>query len=105
MGFKVSDSINRNKVVRLLKREGVPCNPGYLNIHTLPMFKNKIAYGKNNFTWSINKKKYNYQKCEIAEKLHNKSYFGLGMCSFDFTDNDINYIIGKFHKVWSKIIK
>ena len=105
MGFKVSDSINRNKVVRLLKREGVPCNPGYLNIHTLPMFKNKIAYGKNNFPWSINKKKYNYQKCEIAEKLHNKSYFGLGMCSFDFTDNDINYIIGKFHKVWSKIIK
>ena len=105
MGFKIGDDINRNKVIKLLKKEGVPCNPGYLNIHRLPMFKKKIAYGKNNFPWSLNKKKYDFQKCEIAEKMHNKNYFGVGMCSFDFTERDIDYIISKFHKVWSKIKK
>ena len=48
---------------------------------------------------------YLLEKCEIAEKMHNKNYFGVGMCSFDFTGKDIDFIISKFHKVWSKIKK
>ena len=44
MGFKIGDDINRNKVIKLLKREGVPCNPGYLNIHRLPMFKKNCLW-------------------------------------------------------------
>ena len=38
-------------IVKLLKKEGVPCNEGYLNLHLLPIFKKKIAYGKKEFTF------------------------------------------------------
>ncbi len=95
----------RKKIVKLLKKEGVPCNEGYLNLHLLPIFKKKIAYGKKNFPWSINNKIYNYKKgdCPIAENLHFNSYIGLGLTHYDFNKKDINYIIKCFLKVWKTL--
>ena len=64
--------ISRKKIVNLLQKEGVPCGEGYLNLHLLPIFQKKIAYGKKNFPWSLNNKNYKYEKgdCPNAEYLH-----------------------------------
>tara|TARA_Y100000590_G_C15270226_1_gene844734 strand:- start:198 stop:698 length:501 start_codon:yes stop_codon:yes gene_type:complete len=94
--------VNRKKIVDALKAEGVPLGEGYLNIHTLPIFKKKIAYGTKNFPWKLNNlnKSYKHKKCLIAEELHNKSYFALGIASYDLSIKDIDSIIKAFEKVW-----
>jgi hypothetical protein len=54
--------VSRKKIVNKLKKSGVPgLAEGYVNIHKLPMYKKKIAYGINNFPWKsvFNKKIYN----------------------------------------------
>ena len=51
---------------------------GYQNIHLLPMYQNKIAYGSNGFPWNseICKREISYEEgiCPVAEKLHSKTF-------------------------------
>ena len=55
---KTKVKVDREKLIKKLKKEKINCfSSGYLNVHTFPMFKKKIAYGKSNFPWSISKKK------------------------------------------------
>jgi len=98
--------ISRKKIVAALKAEGVPCRGGYLNIHKLPMYKMKIAYGAQSFPWILNKEhkvRYKNQKLNIAEEMHAKKYIAIGMCSYKFNKKDINMIINSFKKVWSNL--
>ena len=62
----------RSKIVKLLRQTGIEgANEGYVNLHTLPMFRQQIAYGKKHFPWSLSNKKYNYNKgiCKVAEEI------------------------------------
>jgi perosamine synthetase len=98
--------VSRKKIVNMLRNLGVPCGEGYLNIHLLPVFKKKIAYGKKNYPWTLNKNRsYNYKRGDmpIAEDLHFKSYIGIGLTHYDFSSNDIIYIIKVFREVWTKL--
>ena len=65
--------ITRSFIVKKLRSRGVPgLIKGYVNIRKLPTFKNKIAYGKSNFPWSLNK---NYKKfTNIMIKKYLKIY-------------------------------
>ena len=50
-------SIKKELIIKLLKKEGVQgLIDQYGGINNLPIFKNKIAYGKKNFPWSLQKK-------------------------------------------------
>ena len=98
--------ISRKKIVKMLRNLGVPCGEGYLNIHLLTLFKKKIAYGKKNYPWNLNKNrsyKYKIGDMPIAEDLHFRSYIGIGLTHYDFSTNDIYYIINAFQKVWTKL--
>ena len=54
----IQAKISRKIIVKKLRQLGVPgLIEGYVNIHTLPMFKKKIAYGTKNFPWILNQKK------------------------------------------------
>jgi len=97
----------RSKIVRLLKNDGVQgLIEGYSNVHNLPIFKQKIAYGSKGFPWSyLNKKykkKYSY-KCKVAEELHKKSFIGIEVCLYRLNIKDIDLIIKSFQKVWKKL--
>tara|TARA_B100000029_G_scaffold476947_1_gene521534 strand:- start:28114 stop:29331 length:1218 start_codon:yes stop_codon:yes gene_type:complete len=98
----------RKKIISLLKKEKIlGLAEGYTNLHLLPLFQNKIAYGKKGYPWSNYNKSISYEKgiCKNAEELHEKSFFYLAICSYDFKISDMkNYII-KFKKVWKKILK
>tara|TARA_B100000575_G_C23137284_1_gene660992 strand:+ start:799 stop:2064 length:1266 start_codon:yes stop_codon:yes gene_type:complete len=92
---------NRKKIINTLRAEGVPVGEGYMNIHKLPTFEKKIAYGSNNFPWNLNKKQMDYRNvCKNAEELHNKTYFSFGIASYSLTIKDIDLVIKAFKKVW-----
>ncbi len=96
--------IDRKKIIELLKAEGIEgLVGGYANLHLLPMFKKKIAYGKKGFPWNKFNNKISYQKddCPIAEELHNNTFISFQVCLFSFNKKDIENIIKAFNKIWS----
>jgi len=98
--------INKNIIYKALTAEGVPClSQEYQNIHLLPIYQKKIAYGKSGFPWTIGKREISYNKgiCPNAEELNDNCYLGIGLCMYDFNDEDIELIIKAFKKVWKNL--
>lgn len=102
-----SISKKRDLIANALKAEGVPAlGIGYQNIHLNPIFINRIAYGTKSFPWiglnrGDSKVTYHDGLCPVAEKLHNETFLGIGLCHHLYTDKEIDLIIKCFHKVWS----
>ncbi len=101
-----SIGINRSILFKALKAEGVQgIFEGYINLHMLPMFQKKIAYGKKGFPWKFFKNKANYKKgiCPNAELLHDKELICFELCLFDLSVNDLDLICKAFEKTWQNI--
>ncbi len=99
---------SRDYILKKLKLRGVPgISPGYTCLHLLPMFQKKIAYGNKGFPWSSNfykgKVSYKMGTCPNAEYFHKKSFIKFEVCLFDFTKDDINFIIKAFKDVWKEL--
>ncbi|TGL52964.1 DegT/DnrJ/EryC1/StrS family aminotransferase [Leptospira meyeri] len=100
--------ITREKLIEVLTAEGIPSlRPSYLNIHLLPMYQKRIAYGKSGFPWISpgETSKVTYEKgiCPIAENLQDKSYIGFYFGGFALDDEEINLLIAAFRKVWNQL--
>ena len=102
----LSISQKRDLIINALKAEGVPAlYAGYQNIHLNPLFLNRVAYGTKSFPWQGLKdrdSKIFYKKglCPIAEKLHNQTFIGIGLCHHFYNNHEVDLIIDSFHKVW-----
>jgi len=97
---------SRKKIVSALREEGIEgLSEGYANLHLLPLFQKKIAFGNKKFPWSQNKKNFNYKKgiCPIAEDFQDKSFFMIEVCMFKINYKLIHFIIRAFKKVWSDL--
>ncbi len=97
--------VSREKIHAALTSEGVPALAArYQNIHLLPMYQKKIAYGSNGFPWTsdICHREVDYSKgiCPVAEELNDATFLGFGTCSHEFTEDDIHLLLEAFHKVW-----
>ena len=95
--------VSREKIHAALEAEGVTgLAAGYVNVHLLPMYQKKIAYGSNGFPWSsdICKLDVIYAKgiCLVAEELHDKSYLRYEMCLNELDDGDVDLIVVAFRK-------
>jgi len=100
--------VSREKICTALEAEGLTgLVAGYANIHLLPMYQKKIAYGSRGFPWTsdICKRDVNYDKgiCPIAERLHDKDYIGYEMCLHQLEKEDVNLIVNAFKKVWQQL--
>ena len=98
--------VSKNKIVEALNAEGVPgLESNYANLSSLPMYQKKIAYGSKGFPWSIANRDISYDLKSVpnATILNSEEYFGMELCLFDFTDEDIDLIIGAFHHVWKNL--
>jgi dTDP-4-amino-4,6-dideoxygalactose transaminase len=97
----------RDKICDALNAEGVSVSRRYQNIHLLPIYQRKIAYGSQGFPWSsdICRREVNYSRgiCPVAETLNDNTYFGFGMCVYDLTLDDIKMIVSAFRKVWQHL--
>lgn len=100
-------NISREKICAALNAEGVPISSKYQNIHLLPIYQRKIAYGSQGFPWNseICKRLVNYEKgiCPVAEELNDKTYIGFNICLYNLDKEDIELIIAAFHKVWGNL--
>ena len=99
--------VSRNRLCDALIAEGVAVSRKYQNIHLLPTYQKKIAYGSGGFPWTsdICHRDVDYSKgiCPVAERYNDESYVGFGMCSFDLNLDDIDTIIHAFYKVWESL--
>lgn len=100
--------VSRKKIHQALVAEGVPAlASSYQNLHLLPMYQKKIAYGSKGFPWTsdICQREVDYSKgiCPVAEDLHEVSFLGFGICSYEFKDDEVDLIIEAFHKVWRNL--
>jgi perosamine synthetase len=96
----------RDKIFKALVAEGVPISDRYVNIHLLPIYQQKIAYGKKGFPWSsdLYKGHVTYEKgiCPVAENLQDRRHMGIGMCINAYSDDDVDLIVEAFRKVWNQ---
>jgi dTDP-4-amino-4,6-dideoxygalactose transaminase len=99
--------VSRDQIHAALQAEGVAVSKRYQNIHLLPMYQQKMAYGSNGFPWTsdICHRDVNYSKgiCPVAEELNDSTYLGFGMCVYDLSNEDIDLIIKAFKKVWNNL--
>lgn len=99
--------VSRDKIHAALNAEGVPVGNRYQNLHLLPMYQKKIAYGSKGFPWSsdICKRNVDYSRgiCPVAEELNDSTYLGFGMCVYDLGDEDVDLIVEAFRKVWAAL--
>ena len=100
--------VSRDRIFEALAAEGIEgLMPGYVNVHLLPMYQEKQAYGSSGFPWSSDichrEVKYEPGVCPVAEALQSESFLGFEMCLHDLRDDEIDLIIEAFKKVWSKL--
>ncbi len=98
--------VQRELLVKALAAEGIPgLSNRYQNVHLLPIFQRKIAFGKKGFPWQseICKREVSYRKgiCPVAEDFNDRRYLGFSMCSHVLEDNEIEKVVAAFQKVWS----
>ena len=107
---KTKIKIRREIIINALEKEGLEgLMSGYANIHLLPMYQNKIAYGKNGFPWNYEKTRKNisYKKgiCPVAEELNEETFIGIEICLFEYTDLNLSEMIMAFKKVFNSLDK
>ena len=98
--------VSRKKIFKALINEGVQgITEGYTNLHLLPLFQKRIAYGKKGFPWKFFKNNTTYKKsiCPVAENLHDKELICFELCLFELSIKDLDLICNAFKKVWENI--
>ncbi len=100
--------VSRDRLAQALRAEGVPgVMAGYQNIHLLPVFRNRIAYGTGGFPWTSSyagrEVRYAEGLCPVAESYHSTRFLGLATCLCEFTPADTQLVIDAFHKVWGRL--
>ena len=101
--------ISRDLICQALIAEGVPVRAGYINVHLLPIFQKKIAYGHKGFPWVSNfynnQVVYNKGICPTAERLEDKTFIQIGLCNYEWTNNEVDLLVNAFKKVWNNLDK
>lgn len=100
--------VSRARIAEALRAEGVPSLVvGYQNLHLLPMFQNKIAYGTQGFPWTSpycsRDVDYSHGICPVAEDLHERGFLGLSICMHEYPAEDVQLVIQAFKKVWANL--
>ncbi len=108
--MKLDDQIfgvSKSTIYEALMAEGcIGLLQKYENLHLLPMYQKKIAFGKNGYPWvGAARRKIDYRKgiCPVAEELNESSFLGLFMCASNFNYKEVDSLINAFHKVFKNI--
>jgi dTDP-4-amino-4,6-dideoxygalactose transaminase len=100
--------VPRERIADALRAEGVPgLVVGYQNLHRLPMFRHRIAYGTRGFPWTspYASREVSYDKgiCPVAEELHDAGFMGLSLCMCEYPAADVDLLLEAFRKVWANL--
>lgn len=100
--------VARDKIFEALKAEGIPALANKcVNLHLLPMYQRKIAYGSNGFPWTaeVYKGNVSYEKgiCPVSESMDESRFMTIGITLFKFDEQKIQKITNAFQKVWDNL--
>lgn len=100
--------VSRERIAEALIAEGVEgLSTAYANLHLLPMYQKKIAFGSKGFPWTsdVCRREVSYEKgiCPVAEGLQDNTYMGIFMCMKELRDQDVDQLITAFQKVWRNL--
>ena len=100
--------VSRDRIFEALEAEGVPgLGTKFANLHLLPMYQQKIAYGNKGFPWTsdVYKGNVSYEKgiCPVAENMHDWDYIGFQMCMHQMSDAEVDLMVDAFQKVWQNL--
>ncbi len=101
-------SVSRGHFIEALNAEGITgLAAGYTNLHLLPVYQQKTAYGSSGFPWSsdICRRDVSYARgiCPVAEELHDSTYMSFAMCLNELSEGDVDQIVKAFRKVWGQM--
>lgn len=100
--------VGRAALVSALRAEGVTgLGEGYQNVHRLPMFVRGVAYGHQGFPWAaadgVGPRRASTQSCPVAERLHRREFFYLGVCAHEYRESEVRLLVAAFRKVWDNL--
>ncbi len=101
----VNNSHNRQAWLDKLHNMGIPgLMAGYVNVHRLPMYENKVAFGKS-YPWSMAHREIQYGKdtCPIAEELMEMSFVGLLISMYEISEKQSEFIAQSMVDTWNKL--
>jgi dTDP-4-amino-4,6-dideoxygalactose transaminase len=89
---------------KLRETDGPLIYGGYSNLHLLPVFQKKIAFGPKGYPFvsPLYEGVANYDKgiCPVAERLYEKEFVGTEMMRPGMEKEDLDDVIEAFHKVY-----
>ena len=102
--------VKTNKIYDALVAEGLDnILDKYFNLHLLPMYQHKFAYGSRGFPWSADfaRKNISYKKgiCPNAENLNKDKLILLELCTHEYSEKEVDLVIKCFKKVWNNLTK
>ena len=100
--------IDKKKLEKLIKLNNLPFGVRYQNLYKAKILKSKKFLSR---IFETNKDINRYIKSNNAENFKNNEelqkheYLDFGMCSYDYSLNDLKIIFDKFYKLWNKLKK
>ena len=96
--------ISRKRFVNALNHQGFPCSEAYLSpLYNLPVFKNKIAFGRKGYPFNLSKKKLYKDRCDVAEDLHKEKFICFEPCAYEINEKKCKLLVEAFKKVYDNI--
>lgn len=109
-GLKIEPTelqVSKDKIVDALIAEGVPVMRRYQNLHLLPLYRQKVAYGSGSIPWSLSEASadasYRRGACPVAERINETEFIGIPTCSFTFDELETDQVLKAFVKVWANL--
>lgn len=83
-----------------LSAEGFPHATGYVApLYRLPMFRKRIALGRDGWPFSLSERRYDDLHCPVTEDMHNRRALLFEPCAYDLDDADVDRLIAAVRKV------
>jgi len=85
-----------------LAAEGFPHATGYVApLYRLPMFRERIALGRDGWPFSLTAQSYDDLHCPVTEDMHNRQALLFEPCAYALSDDDVDAMIAAVRKVHS----
>jgi dTDP-4-amino-4,6-dideoxygalactose transaminase len=85
---------------KALAAEGVPNAQGYVEpIYWLPMFRHRVAIGKQGFPFNLSERTYPHGLCPLAEAMHRTNLIQFQPVSWDVDDEQVEMVIEAIRRV------
>jgi dTDP-4-amino-4,6-dideoxygalactose transaminase len=90
----------RAQFSKALAAEGFPHFCGYVApLYRLPLFRSRIAIGRDGFPFNLSDVRYNDGLCPVTEALHERELIGFEPCAYELDDADVDQLVAAIRKV------